>query len=408
MIVDIKVPTLGDSITEAVIAKWYKNVGDSINIDEIIVELETDKVTLEVPSPSAGIIKTIIAQKGAKVGIKEIIGTIDASATAKTFTAEVSTSEVSLSAIGSASSASDTKAPNKHNHSINVPSPSATKVMNDNNLDVNNISGTGKDGRITKSDAVNTISSSNTQILSNCTSNHMSSNNCDERIEMSKLRKTIAKRLKDSQNTAAILSTFNEVDMSNIINLRVKYQEIFQKQHGVKLGFMSFFVKAVVSALQAFPIVNAEVDGDFIVYKKRYDIGVAVGTNNGLVVPVLRNANIMSFAEIEKNISLLGQKAKEGKLSMGDMSGGTFSITNGGIYGSLMSTPIINPPQSAILGMHNIVQRPIAVDGEVKIRPMMYIVVSYDHRIIDGSDAVGFLVKVKNNIENPERLLLCI
>ncbi|CAG7588775.1 MAG: 2-oxoglutarate dehydrogenase complex dihydrolipoyllysine-residue succinyltransferase [Candidatus Midichloria sp.] len=390
MSVNIIVPLLGESVTEATVLKWRKKNGEAVKVDEILLELETDKVTLEVTAPSAGVISEILAADGATVKVNQVLGVIDEKAVASTPPVPEQ----------KPSSTTTSEAPSKTEKSPTA-SPAATKIAADNRVDLSSISGTGKDGRITKGDVMQHPASST---LTASTDNSAR----ETRVKMSRLRKTIAARLKDSQNTAAILTTFNEVDMSAIIQARQTYQEKFQKKHGVKLGFMSFFVKAAIQALKEIPVVNAEINGDDIIYKNYYDIGVAVGTENGLVVPIVKDADSLSFAEIEKTIANLGQKAKEGKLSIADMSGGTFSITNGGIYGSMLSTPIINPPQSAILGMHNIVERPYVVKGQIVIRPIMYIALSYDHRIIDGKEAVTFLFRIKEMIENPERLLFDI
>ena len=390
MTIEIKVPSLGESVTEATIAKWHKKVGEQINVDELLMELETDKITLEINAPVSGVITEIKNKEGDGVARGDVVGLMkkgDAAITvAKNDTKEAVAIKQQASAITPLSS--------------QIFSPAAAKIAAENNIE--QVSGaSGKDGRVTKGDVLSAISVPQAINPSQIQLNHQ----LEERVKMSRLRKTIAKRLKDSQNTAAILSTFNDVDMSAAINCRNTYQDAFKEKHGVKLGFMSFFVKAAVIALKEIPAVNAEIDGDDIVYKNYYNIGVAVGTEQGLVVPVVRDVDKMSHADIEKEIASLGKKAREGKLSMSDMQGGTFSITNGGIYGSLLSTPIINPPQSGILGMHNIVPRPIALNGEVVIRPMMYIALSYDHRIIDGSEAVTFLKRIKELVEVPEKIL---
>lgn len=380
MAIQIVVPQLGESVSEATIAKWHKKAGDAVKVDELVVELETDKVTLEVNAPASGVISAISFKEGDTVGVGAVLGQMnEGAAPAKVANASA--------VVVVASKPSNVNTP--------ILSPAAAKISADNNVNISNIQGSGKDGRITKGDV----------LAPSAPSVAVDNSVREQRVKMTRLRKTIAQRLKESQNTAAILSTFNEVDMSEIFRIRKLYQEKFQEKHGVKLGFMSFFVKAVVSALKDIPAVNAEIDGDDIVYKNYYDIGIAVGTESGLVVPVLRDADKLSFAAVEKNIAGLGKKARDGKLSMADMTGATFSITNGGTYGSLLSTPIINPPQSGILGMHNIVERPMAINGEVKIRPMMYLALSYDHRIIDGKEAVTFLVKIKQLCENPEKLL---
>lgn len=379
MSVKIIVPALGESVAEATIAKWYKKQGDAVKVDELILELETEKVTLEVNAPASGVVEAVMKNVGDNVTVGEILGEIKEGAVAAKETSEA----VVETAISKKMEVSD------------MLPPSVSRIVAEKNIDPAKIVGTGKDGRITKVDALE-YSSSNVSV----------SQNIEERVRMSRLRKTIAQRLKDSQNTAAILTTFNEIDMTNVIALRQKYREEFEKKYGVKLGFMSFFVKATVDALKAIPAVNSEIDGDDIIYKKYYDIGIAVGTEQGLVVPVLRGADRKSFSDVESEISVLGKKAREGKLAMSDLTGATFSITNGGVYGSLMSTPIINPPQSGILGLHKTQERPMVIGGKVEIRQMMYVALSYDHRIIDGKEAVTFLVKIKEAIENPERLLL--
>jgi 2-oxoglutarate dehydrogenase E2 component (dihydrolipoamide succinyltransferase) len=378
---DIKVPPLGESVTEATIAKWYKKEGDNVIIDELLLELETDKVTLEVNATCSGVLKKISVKEGDTVAVGDTVCDIEEGA-------------ASIPA-----KKQDTKpaTPTSSSQPQTIASPAATKIAEENDIKLDSISGSAKGNRVTKGDVLKAISS-----------NPIESGPREDRVKMSGLRKAIAKRLKESQNTAAILTTFNEVDMTNIMNIRNKYQESFQEKHGVKLGFMSFFVKAALVALKEIPAVNAEIEADEIVYKNYYDIGVAVGTEQGLVVPVVRNADIMSFAQIEKEIANLGKKAREGKLSMADLTGGTFSISNGGVYGSLLSTPIINPPQSGILGMHKTQMRPMAIDGKVEIRPMMYLALSYDHRIVDGKEAVTFLVRIKECIEDPERLLFDI
>lgn len=385
MSVEIKVPSLGESVTEATIAKWHKKVGDQVKVDDLLVELETDKVTLEVNAPSNGFIKDISHNEGDTVEVGDIIGFMEEGEVKPEIKKEkIQEKAVETNDIGAKASV--------------ISSPAASKIAADNKIDLAAIDGSGRRGMILKEDLIKPTPLKKTIEQSVNSSK-------EEKVKMTRLRKTIAQRLKDSQNTAAILTTFNEVDVSSVINMRKTYQDSFVKKHGVKLGFMSFFIKAVVAALKEIPAVNAEIDGEYIIYKQHYDIGVAVGTEQGLVVPVLRNADNLSFAGVEKEVVSLGKKAKEGKLTMQDMTGGTFSITNGGIYGSLLSTPIINPPQSGILGMHNIVERPIAVNGNVEIRPMMYIALSYDHRIIDGKEAVTFLAKIKDLVENPEKLM---
>ena len=389
---EIKVPQLGESVSEATVASWHKKAGEAVEADELLVELETDKVTLEVNAPSAGILTEIKVDEGGNVEVDDVLGLIDQAGKA---TASTSKEEATQP-----TSANKTENKQPANDQA-VANPSARKIIAENNLNSDNIAGTGKDGRITKGDALEASKAkpaTQTQIASKAERT--------ERVKMSRLRQRIAERLKDSQNTAAILSTFNEVDMSGIKNMLNQYKENFQKKHGVKLGFMSFFVKAVIAALKEIPSVNAEIDGTDIIYKNFYDIGVAVGTEQGLVVPVVRDADQLSLAGIEQEINNLAAKARDGKLSMEDLTGGTFTISNGGVYGSLLSTPIINPPQSGILGMHKTEMKPVVDDGENVIRPMMYLALSYDHRIIDGKEAVTFLVRVKENLEDPSRLLL--
>lgn len=390
---NIIVPPLGESVTEATIAKWHKRDNDYTKMDDLVVELETDKVTLEVSAPISGVISEIKFKEGDTVKVGQILGVVQPSDNDSKELPKVMPIKNEQPITNSMHPSTSTS---KNLSSDRIFSPAANKLALDRGIKHNSVIGTGKDGRITKEDVINYKQPS--ELV-------QSNENREYRVKMTRLRKTIAQRLKDSQNTAAILTTFNELDMSEVFRIRKIYQEKFVQKHEVKLGFMSFFVKAVVLALKDIPAVNAEIDGDEIVYKNHYDIGVAVGTEAGLVVPVLRDANLLSFSEIEKNIANLGKKARDGKLSMQDMSGGTFSITNGGIYGSLLSTPIINPPQSGILGMHNVVQRPVAINGQVEIRPMMYIALSYDHRIIDGKEAVTFLIKIKDLVENPERLM---
>ncbi|XLM33413.1 MAG: 2-oxoglutarate dehydrogenase complex dihydrolipoyllysine-residue succinyltransferase [Rickettsia africae] len=393
MRVKIIVPSLGESITEATIAKWYKKEGDSVKTDELLLEIETEKVTLEVNAPCNGTIGKISKTDGANVAVGEEIGEINEGASANT--AGTNNESAKAQAVTQPTSEKPAVA-------NNTLAPSVQKLVTENKLDPNNIKGTGRDGRITKGDVLATINTTTTSAPTISKSNEERV----QRVRMSRLRKTIAQRLKDSQNTAAILTTFNEIDMSKVIALRNQYKEEFEKKHAVKLGFMSFFVKATIEALKLIPSVNAEIDGDDLVYKNYYDIGVAVGTEQGLVVPVVRDADKMGFAEVEKTIGILAKQARDGKLSMADLSGGTFSISNGGVYGSLLSTPIINPPQSGILGLHKTEERAVVIDGKIEIRPMMYIALSYDHRIIDGKEGVSFLVKIKQLIENPEKLLL--
>ena len=386
---DLVVPTLGESVTEATVSKWLKQVGDPVKADEPVVELETDKVSVAVPSPETGILSEIKIQAGSTVNVGAILGSVGAG------TASVVKKE-------------PVKAPEPVKPKIvEVPvskkeilSPAVKRIVEEKRIDINTISGSGRDGRILKGDLLESMG------LPSVPSSARATKGDEERVKMTRLRATIAKRLKEAQNNAAMLTTFNEIDMSRIIEMRAEYKDGFQKRYGVKLGFMSFFVRSCVEALKAFPIINAEIQQDEIVYKNYYNIGVAVGTEKGLVVPVVRDADELSFADIEKQIIALGEKAKLGQLSIEELQGGTFTITNGGIYGSMLSTPILNPPQSGVLGMHNIVQRAVVVEGKVEVRPIMYLALSYDHRIIDGKDAVSFLVRVKEYLEDPRRLFL--
>jgi 2-oxoglutarate dehydrogenase E2 component (dihydrolipoamide succinyltransferase) len=391
MSTEIKVPTLGESVTEATVAKWFKAVGDTVRADESLVELETDKVTVEVPSPASGVLTEIIVATGATVGVGAVLGLIGEAGTQP-----IVPVTKPAAAPAPAPAAAAPAAP--------AVMPSAKKIAADGGLDPATLDGTGKGGRVTKGDVLSALA---TPVPAAAAPAPAVTEGREERVKMTRLRKRIAERLKDAQNTAAMLTTFNEVDMTALFDLRNQYKDAFEKKHGTKLGFMSFFVKACVAALKEWPAVNAEIAGDDLIYKKYYDIGVAVGTPQGLVVPVVRGADQLSFAGIEQTIAGLGKKARDGKLTMEDLSGGTFTISNGGVYGSLMSTPILNPPQSAILGMHKVQQRPMVMpDGSIVARPMMYLALSYDHRIIDGREAVSFLVRVKDGIEDPSRLLL--
>ena len=413
MSIDIKVPSLGESVTEATIARWYKNIGDSVAIDEPLLEIETDKVTLEVPAPATGQLSDIKVNDGDTVEVGAILGSIieGAAATAEKKVEAPTEKEVVIDKpIAEVSKSIELPEieTTKVSEVSNELSPAVRKIVAENNININEISPSGKNGRITKEDALNSLSNQASRDEPNKSSVPAENDKLTERVTMSRLRKTIAKRLKDAQNTAAILTTFNEVDMSELIKVRSEYKEFFEKKHGVKLGFMSFFVKACITALKEIPEVNAEIENDDIIYKNYYNIGVAVGTDQGLVVPVVRNADQLIVADIEKEIANLGKKARDGKLSISDMQDGTFTISNGGVYGSLMSTPIINPPQAGVLGMHKIQQRPIAIDGEVVVRPMMYLALSYDHRLIDGKAAVTFLVRVKESLEDPRRILLSV
>tara|TARA_B100001121_G_scaffold23740_1_gene18344 strand:- start:543 stop:1763 length:1221 start_codon:yes stop_codon:yes gene_type:complete len=402
---DVRVPTLGESVTEATVATWFKQPGDKINLDEMLCELETDKVTVEVPSPAAGIMGDIIAQEGSVVNMDALLTTIGESGTKEPKIEKDLTTKTEKNIT---KTITESKSENQIVDIENAPS--AKKLMAENKISSETIAGTGKDGRIMKNDVLKAVQSAaneeTEQYSLSRTPSPVEDFDREERVKMTRLRQTIAKRLKDSQNTAAILTTYNEVDMTEVMSLRNEFKDLFEKKHGTKLGFMSFFTKACCHALQEVPEVNAEIDGTDIVYKSYVHMGIAAGTPTGLVVPVIRNADSMSFAEIEKTISDKGKRARDGKLSMDEMQGGTFTISNGGVYGSLMSSPILNPPQSGILGMHKIQDRPVAINGEVKVRPMMYLALSYDHRIVDGKGAVTFLVRVKEAIEDPRRLLM--
>jgi 2-oxoglutarate dehydrogenase E2 component (dihydrolipoamide succinyltransferase) len=395
---DIIVPALGESVKEATVAKWLKKIGDSIAVDDALVELETDKVTLEVNAKSAGVLKEIKVQTGTNVEVGAVLGSIGEGSGAAAAPKEEKKEAPKAQQVAAKPVSNDS-----------FLSPAVRKIVDDNKVDTAGMSGTGKDGRLTKGDvldALNNPKAAPAAKSSAAPAGPRTKEDREERVKMTRLRQRIAERLKEAQNTAAMLTTFNEIDMSHVIALRNQYKDSFEKKHGVKLGFMSFFVKAAIQALKDFPAVNAEIDGADIVYKNYYDIGVAVSTPTGLVVPVVRDADQRGFADIEKEIGALGLKARDGKLSIDDMTGGTFTITNGGVFGSMMSTPIINPPQSGILGMHATKERPVAINGQVVIRPMMYIALSYDHRIVDGREAVSFLVRIKDAIEDPQRLLL--
>lgn len=397
--IDITVPVMGESVAEGSIGKWAKKSGDQVKKDELLVEIETDKVAVEVSAPADGVL-TIAADEGATVTPGQKIGSIAASGAASG-AASAPAAAAPAAAPANTGSAQVSGAKNE------TLSPAVQRVVGENNLDPKAIAATGPKGNITKADAIAAIGqAAPAPAAAAAPAAPRADQPREERVKMTRLRQTIARRLKESQNTAAQLTTFNEVDMTNVMALRAQYKDVFEKRHGVKLGFMSFFTKAVVAALHEIPAVNAEIDGTDIIYKNHYDIGVAVGTDKGLVVPVLRDADTLSLAGIEKGIGALGKAARDGALTMDQMQGGTFTITNGGTYGSLMSTPILNAPQSGILGMHNIVQRPMAINGEVKIRPMMYLALSYDHRIVDGKEAVTFLVRVKELLEDPQRALL--
>jgi 2-oxoglutarate dehydrogenase E2 component (dihydrolipoamide succinyltransferase) len=413
MAADIKVPTLGESVTSATIARWIKKAGETVAADEPVVELETDKVTVEVNAPEAGVIAEIIADEGAEVEVGALLGRIDAAgAKPAAKKEEPKKADAKPAPNPSASPTPGVNPPPAPSGPVARPGtaalPAAAKLMEEKHLSAGDIGqGTAKDGRISKGDVLAFVNRPAAAPAPVAAKAPRAPDAREERVKMTRLRKTIAARLKDAQNTAAMLTTFNEVDMSAIMALRSEYKDAFEKKHkGVRLGFNGFFVKAVVAALKEFPAVNAEIDGDDIVYKNFVHMGIAVGGANGLVVPVIRDADQKSLAEIESSIAGFAKRAKEGTLKLEELSGGTFSITNGGVYGSLMSTPIINPPQSAILGMHKIQERPVAIAGKVEIRPMMYLAVSYDHRIIDGREAVSFLVRVKESLEDPRRLLL--
>ncbi|WP_417309472.1 2-oxoglutarate dehydrogenase complex dihydrolipoyllysine-residue succinyltransferase [Devosia sp.] len=451
MAVDIKVPTLGESVTEATIGQWFKKVGDTVAADEPVVELETDKVTIEVPAPSAGVIESISANPGDTVNVGALIGAIGEGGGAAAEAPKAESKSEPAATTAPPENVAEKPEPKAEpeaasgNGSDMSPAPAAQKLMAENGLSEADVNGSGKRGQILKEDVLSAIgnkpandtSAGNmptamtgsaaapvpqakseskpaesapaeskpapAQARSSVSDEDQSR---EERVKMTRLRQTIARRLKDAQSNAAMLTTFNEVDMKPVMELRSQYKELFEKKHGVKLGFMGFFTKAVTHALKEIPAVNAEIDGDSIIYKNYAHIGVAVGTEKGLVVPVVRDADQMSIAEIEKDIGRLGRLARDGQLSMADMQGGTFTLSNGGVYGSLMSTPILNAPQSGILGMHKIQERPVVVGGEIVIRPMMYLALSYDHRIVDGKEAVTFLVRVKESLEDPQRLVL--
>lgn len=422
MPVQIMVPALGESVSEATVLKWFKNVGEAVEVDEPLVELETDKVTVEVPAPSAGVLTEIAASDGAEVAVGALLGSLDESATA-------SAAPAPQAEVPAAPALEPTPAPTPAaSESDGKLSPAVRKLIDDNKLDPAAIPASGKKGQLTKGDVEAFIAQCGTaapatakpapvaarpmptaptaSIVPAAELPPRAEDPREEIVKMSRLRQRIAQRLKEAQNTAAILTTYNEVDMTSLMALRSEYRDAFEKKHGVRLGFLSFFVKASTLALQELPAVNAEIYGDQIVYKNYYDIGVAVGTPQGLVVPVLRDADTMTFADIERTIGEFGHRARDGKLTVAEMTGGTFTISNGGVYGSLMSMPILNPPQSAILGMHKIQKRPMVIGNEIKIRSMMYLALSYDHRIVDGREAVTFLVRLKECIEDPQRLLI--
>jgi 2-oxoglutarate dehydrogenase E2 component (dihydrolipoamide succinyltransferase) len=436
MSTEIRVPTLGESVTEATIGRWFKQPGDAVAVDEPVVELETDKVTVEVPAPASGVLAEIVAKDGETVAPGALLGQIREGAAAKSApatpgdgkpAAQAASSQAAAQPAAPKAAAAQPAAPKPaappaepkpaapRSAAAEVLAPSVRKLAEESGLDAASIPGTGKDGRVTKGDmiaAIERAAAAPTPVAQPAAAIQVRAPSPpddaarEERVRMTKLRQTIARRLKEAQNTAAMLTTFNEVDMGAVMALRNEYKELFEKKHGVKLGFMSFFVRACVQALRELPAVNAEIDGTDIVYKNYYHVGVAVGTEKGLVVPVVRDADQRSLADIEKTIADFGRRAREGALKIEDMQGGTFTISNGGIYGSLMSTPILNAPQSGILGMHKIQERPMAFDGAIKLRPMMYLALSYDHRIVDGREAVTFLVRVKESLEDPARLIL--
>jgi 2-oxoglutarate dehydrogenase E2 component (dihydrolipoamide succinyltransferase) len=416
---EIRVPTLGESVTEATIGRWFKKAGDAVAVDEPLVELETDKVTIEVPAPSAGTLGEIVAKDGETVAVGALLGQItDGAGAAKPAAAAPAKPAAPAEPPPPAASAPAAAAPAPQQKSppADAPlAPSVRKLSAESGVDASTVPGSGKDGRVTKGDmlaAIEKAASSPTpvnqpaaavQVRAPSPANDAAR---EDRVKMTRLRQTIARRLKDVQNTAAMLTTFNEVDMSHVMALRSQYKDVFEKKHGTKLGFMGFFTKACVQALKDIPAVNAEIDGTDLIYKNYYHVGIAVGTDKGLVVPVVRDCDQKSISDIEKSIADFGRRARDGHLKIDEMQGGTFTITNGGIYGSLMSTPILNAPQSGILGMHKIQERPVAIGGKIEIRPMMYLALSYDHRVIDGKEAVTFLVRVKETLEDPARLVL--
>jgi 2-oxoglutarate dehydrogenase E2 component (dihydrolipoamide succinyltransferase) len=410
---EIRVPTLGESVTEATIGKWFKKPGDPVAVDEPIVELETDKVTIEVPAPAAGVLADIAAKDGDTVAVGALLGQIKEGAGAPSKAAPAPPARPDQKTDTAAPTGAAEEEPRARPQAAPL-SPSVRKLAAESGMDASTVPGSGKDGRVTKGDmmaAIERAAAAPTPIAQGAPVQVRAPSPPDdaareERVKMTRLRQTIARRLKEAQNVAAMLTTFNEVDMSAVMALRSRYKDLFEKKHAVKLGFMGFFVKACVQALEEIPAVNAEIDGTDLVYKNYYHIGVAVGTEKGLVVPVVRDCDRKSFAQIEKEIADFGRRARDGTLKIEEMQGGTFTISNGGVYGSLMSTPILNAPQSGILGMHKIQERPVAVAGKIEIRPMMYLALSYDHRIVDGREAVTFLVRVKEILEDPERLVL--
>jgi 2-oxoglutarate dehydrogenase E2 component (dihydrolipoamide succinyltransferase) len=411
---EITVPTLGESVTEATVAKWFKAEGDAVKVDEPILELETDKVTLEVNASAAGILSEITAKEGDNVEVGAVLGMIGEGEAALEKKEKVVEKPTNATAKVEETEPDPARAASAVGDDSDKLSPAVRKLVDENHIDPSEVPGTGKGARLTKGDVLLFLKERGGTVASAAQpppakpAVPRAKDLREERVKMTRLRQRISERLKEAQNTAAILTTFNEIDMTNVIAAREKFQDDFEKRYGCRLGFMSFFVKACIVALKELPAVNAEIDGDELIYKNYYDVGVAVGTEQGLVVPVLRDADKRSFAEVEKGITDLGLRARDGRLSMDELTGGTFTITNGGVYGSLMSTPIINPPQSGILGMHKIDRRPVAVYDSIEIRPMMYVALSYDHRIVDGREAVTFLVRVKECIEDPERILLAV
>jgi len=434
MATEIVVPTLGESVTEATVGKWFKKAGDSVKADEAVAELETDKVTLEVNAPAAGVISEIVVKEGETVAVGAILGSISEGQAAQGKSSGQGAASAAVNGGEKISQAQLGKHAPQGSPSLELPpgaaaqakslnagalAPSVRRISEESGIDPSQVAGTGKDGRVTKGDMLSVIEGGAAkasaitfgktepiQPAAIRTPSGPSDEAREERVRMTKLRQTIARRLKEAQNNAAMLTTFNEVDMSTIMHVRNQYKDLFERKHGTKLGFMGFFVKACIHALQETPSVNAEIDGQDIVYKNYYHIGIAVGTDRGLVVPVVRDADRKSIAEVEKEIAGFGRRARDGKLNLEDMQGGTFTITNGGVYGSLMSTPILNAPQSGILGMHKIQERPVAVGGKIEIRPMMYLALSYDHRLVDGREAVTFLVRIKESLEDPQRIIL--
>lgn len=412
---EIRVPTLGESVTEATIGRWFKKAGDAVAVDDPLVELETDKVTIEVPAPTAGTLGEIVAKDGETVAVGALLGQINDGAAPAAKPAPAAAPAKAAAPPPAAAAPAPAAAPPKAPPADAALAPSVRRLSAESGVDASTVPGSGKDGRVTKGDmlaAIEKAASAPTPVNQPAASVQVRAPSPaddaarEERVKMTRLRQTIARRLKDVQNTAAMLTTFNEVDMTNVMALRGQYKDVFEKKHGTKLGFMGFFSKACVQALKDIPAANAEIDGSDLIYKNYYHIGVAVGTDKGLVVPVVRDCDHKSISDIEKSIADFGRRARDGQLKIEEMQGGTFTITNGGIYGSLMSTPILNAPQSAILGMHKIQERPVAIGGKVEIRPMMYLALSYDHRVIDGKEAVTFLVRVKESLEDPARLVL--